>query len=440
MLQGSVAGCRVVINRSALLVFTIFPRRWQDVEPRDEVLRVVAKPILLPPLISCCHQHRGRRITHVNCRTCSQDDCSQVVSKKGAEIVPSLGGNRAEGSSPALLLPSMSADPLLRITQLEQNIRFLHEQHQLMLTSLHQEIETLRQRNRDLQFQLVFTKKNAVYGQHTSSESSPDDEGKSKVVAGSPNHLCNTQNLQVEMLERDVTDLRTALNELTIKNNNLSKTLDEQSKSLEKAVSLEIEYKSRLEDADKLIRRLRRENEDQRHEMNLLRTQLNNKSSSSAGGGRHNSAGSGGGSRRGGGGGGTGGRERDGGNSRDNNGVQDNNSSQHHGLHRFPPLHTQQYWQRSRQQSTDCCPGNTSGANGDNPSSLPHLQQRHHYNCQQNKGNHHGGNGRYYSNGSHNNHHHYYSNNRGNRGGSGGGGNSQRLANSGTSNKREQSQ
>lgn len=44
--------------------------------------------------------------------------------------------------------PSKSTDPLLRISQLEQNIRFLQEQHQQMLTGLHEEIESLRQRNR----------------------------------------------------------------------------------------------------------------------------------------------------------------------------------------------------------------------------------------------------------------------------------------------------
>ena len=40
-----------------------------------------------------------------------------------------------------------STDPVVRANQLEQNIRFLQEQHQIMLTGLHSEIETLRQRN-----------------------------------------------------------------------------------------------------------------------------------------------------------------------------------------------------------------------------------------------------------------------------------------------------
>lgn len=41
-----------------------------------------------------------------------------------------------------------NTDPLLRVSQLEQNIRFLQEQHQQMLTGLHEEIDSLRQRNR----------------------------------------------------------------------------------------------------------------------------------------------------------------------------------------------------------------------------------------------------------------------------------------------------
>lgn len=354
----------------------------------------------------------------------------KVVPKKGAESV-ALG--RADGSGTALLLPSMSSDPLLRVTQLEQNIRFLHEQHQLMLSGLHQEIETLRRRNRDLQFQLVFTKKNAVYGgQQTSSESSPDDDGKTKTLAASPNQMCNTQNLQVEMLEKDILDLRTTLNDLSERNNNLSKTLDEQAERLEKALSIEGEYEARLEDANKLIKRLRRENDDQRREMSILRSQLNSKgsipstspSSSAGAGGRH---GSGGGSRRGGpGSGGPNGRgERDKDSSRDHNVNQRDNSSQQH--HRFPPLHTQQYWQRSRQQSSDCGPGGqNSGNNSENSPMLPHLQLRHHhFNNQhpQNKGNHHNGSGRYYNGNHSGGHHHYYNNNhRGNRSGGGSGG------------------
>lgn len=48
-------------------------------------------------------------------------------------------------SSP--LSPSTEA-ALQRAAQLEHNIRYLREQHHLMLSSLHKEVEALRQRNR----------------------------------------------------------------------------------------------------------------------------------------------------------------------------------------------------------------------------------------------------------------------------------------------------
>lgn len=50
---------------------------------------------------------------------------------------------------------SKSTDPLLRISQLEQNIRFLQEQHQQMLSGLHDEIDSLRSRNRGKFFLFV---------------------------------------------------------------------------------------------------------------------------------------------------------------------------------------------------------------------------------------------------------------------------------------------
>lgn len=39
-----------------------------------------------------------------------------------------------------------------RVAQLEQNIRFLQEQHQLMLSGLHKEIDNLRHRNRGKEY------------------------------------------------------------------------------------------------------------------------------------------------------------------------------------------------------------------------------------------------------------------------------------------------
>lgn len=54
-----------------------------------------------------------------------------------------------------------TSDPSARVAHLEHSVRFLQEQHRLMLSSLHAEIEALRHRNRDLQFQLIFNRESS---------------------------------------------------------------------------------------------------------------------------------------------------------------------------------------------------------------------------------------------------------------------------------------
>ena len=105
----------------------------------------------------------------------------ELVTVSRSQDIPSTSPERPKGPDSA------------RVAQLEQNIRFLQEQHQLMLTGLHNEIESLRNRNRgndfttsefpllntvftELQFQLVFVK-----GTLPSSPSSPEDDTKHKV-------------------------------------------------------------------------------------------------------------------------------------------------------------------------------------------------------------------------------------------------------------------
>lgn len=83
-------------------------------------------------------------------------------------LTVSGGSNRtahSDNAHPAAISPSDTgnlsgnSDPALRVTQLDQNIKFLKEQHHLMLTSLHHEVETLRQRNRGtaLLFHIIST-------------------------------------------------------------------------------------------------------------------------------------------------------------------------------------------------------------------------------------------------------------------------------------------
>lgn len=286
----------------------------------------------LPPLTSHFPQwsRTGKINPGHNSRPYSdgdKDDGIQRVTKK----YPDMIGSRSEG----LLFPSMSTDPLLRITQLEQNLHFLQEQHQIMLSSLHHEVEILRQRNRDLQFQLVFSK-GGISLLHSGSDSSPEDDIKPKALSPKQH---NTQPLQVEMLEKDVAELRAALSEANTSNAALTALLEQQKKQLEAAgtKNSEAEYDSKLEEAEKLIRRLRRENEDQRREMASLRASFSKSNGNTGGSGRHANG------RRGGGG-------------------QLHDQQQH----RFPPLHSQSYWHHSQQHTHDSPEFSTQSNNTNN--------------------------------------------------------------------------
>lgn len=79
---------------------------------------------------------------------CSTADIisASVGSSRAPALVENAASSTAGNHSDPVI--SVSCDPILCITQLEQNIKFLKEQHHLMLTSLHHEVETLRQRNR----------------------------------------------------------------------------------------------------------------------------------------------------------------------------------------------------------------------------------------------------------------------------------------------------
>nr|CAD7444210.1 unnamed protein product [Timema bartmani] len=270
------------------------------------------------------------------------------VTKKVPELA-ALG--RSEG-----LVVSTATDPLLRVAQLEQNIRFLQEQHQVMLASLHQEVELLRQRNRDLQFQLVFTKGGVTLVQSSPSPPSSEDDGKPKIFL-SPKQV-NMTPLQVEILERDIAELKGALQEAKTKNLYLSGIVEEQKKKIAsmevnkrelETVGTKIIPKSRsdaqiqaegfieesedqqelimkLDDAEKVIRRLQRENDDQRRELVSIRSNLSKNIASNGGVGRQLGA-----------------------TSRGGVGHHRSQHQQQTQSQRFPPLHSQSYWHHGQQ-------------------------------------------------------------------------------------------
>ncbi|EZA54351.1 hypothetical protein DMN91_001636 [Ooceraea biroi] len=229
-----------------------------------------------------------------------------------------------------------------RVMQLEQNMKFLQEQHQATLVALHQEIESLRQRNRDLQFQLVFSKR--AHCGVPSSPSSPEDNGngfaKSK---GSP--ICvNVAPLQVELLEKDLQDIKASLQEAKTQNQYLSNIIEQQKKRLDATEEQnKIEEKNKIEVADAaiqvgdpvqaslvvlleesyaMVKRLHKENLDQKKEIASLRAASANNAGSSRGG-----------------------RSRDGNNGHHSRGSP-TSTTQEQSSRKFPPLPIPSYWHR----------------------------------------------------------------------------------------------
>ncbi|XP_045536375.1 uncharacterized protein LOC106719738 isoform X2 [Papilio machaon] len=175
----------------------------------------------------------------------------------------------------------VGSDAGARVAHLEHSVRFLQEQHRQMLSGLHAEIEALRERNRDLQFQLIFNK---------------DSAPKSSATVGDEPAEINeeVQSLRVDVcrLEREAAAARGEARAAEARALQLQKQLDaltEKLKTLE-CRSGEGEggaepeggagagggggggesrgtLRARLADAERLVRRLRGDAERQRREV-----------------------------------------------------------------------------------------------------------------------------------------------------------------------------
>ncbi|XP_018905464.2 uncharacterized protein [Bemisia tabaci] len=111
----------------------------------------------LPPLVA--HYPRWSRNAHVASMSVILSNKS-TNSECGMTVKHTSTGTTSpnQGDSKGKFTPEdwPVLDPYQRIKQLELNIKSLQAQHLIMLTSLHDEIELLRQQNKELQFQLVF--------------------------------------------------------------------------------------------------------------------------------------------------------------------------------------------------------------------------------------------------------------------------------------------
>lgn len=225
-----------------------------------------------------------------------------------------------------------------RVTQLEQNMKFLQEQHQTTLVALHQEIESLRQRNRDLQFQLVFSKR--AHCGVGSSPSSPEDNGNGFAKSKNSPMCVNVTPLQVELLEKDLQDIKTSLQEAKTHNQYLLNIVEQQKQRLD----VTEDQKNKVEMADvgvqvgdpmqaslvvlleesyAMVKRLHKENLDQKKEIASLRATSANNAGSSRGG-----------------------RPRDNGNNGHHSRGSPTSATQEQNSRKFPPLPIPSYWHR----------------------------------------------------------------------------------------------
>ncbi|KAG5895905.1 hypothetical protein JTB14_000517 [Gonioctena quinquepunctata] len=282
-----------------------------------------------------------------------------VNKSKSGSVNGDMVVSRPQDISPPRSSDTPRGPEHCRSSQLEQNIRFLQEQHQLMLSGLHNEIENLKTRNRELQFQLVFVK-----GASLSSPSSPEDDTKHKVYS-SPKPF-NVTPLQVEILEKELGELKVQLQETDSRNVYLSAIVDEQKKKLERyerdrekererACQPDPELLRKLDDAEVIIRRLRRENSDLRRENGSQYSPRDGAYQQRVGDNGFTASRSGHNSGRG-----------NGGRHRGNNG--------HYRGNWFPPLHSQSYWQGGRSHERNNLPVEGSGAL---PSLQPNESQYH---------------------------------------------------------------
>ncbi|XP_015172575.1 PREDICTED: uncharacterized protein LOC107064417 isoform X2 [Polistes dominula] len=275
-----------------------------------------------------------------------------MISKVLMEL-PTVTFSQPKEPSPHDIIVNKKTDEIIqtrqqntnvdRAAQLEQNVKFLQEEHQATLLALHQEVEMLRQRNRDLQFQLTFSKGTTCI---PSSPSSPEDNGNG-FYKGSPVSM-NVTPLKVELLEKELQDVKDSLQSVKAYNKVLTEVIlkqEEHVEELEKqnpktdvtSVGIQVGDKSepaladvliRLADAQEEIQQLRWENRHQRKEIATLKAVSANNGGTSGGG-----------------------WGRDSNNSHHSRvssitGIQESTS------HKFPPLQTQSYSHR-RVQSFD---------------------------------------------------------------------------------------
>jgi len=220
------------------------------------------------------------------------------------ESSPDPSQQKPESGSSAQNLPA-HINPHHRILRLERNIAWLTEQHSSMLSQLHNEIESLKSRNRELQFQLLMGAPAGATSNpiptnagdpptNLSNLATPSNLGTPEDAADIPGNnltlistLGGVAPLQAEILDNEIKELQATLHEARSRNVYLSSLVEQQKRKLAQLEEIEKEaaekepsrpassvpsdFLRKLAEAEELVQTLRKQNDQQQAELLELR-------------------------------------------------------------------------------------------------------------------------------------------------------------------------
>ncbi|XP_060564743.1 uncharacterized protein LOC132723954 isoform X3 [Ruditapes philippinarum] len=197
-------------------------------------------------------------------------------------------------------------NPAQRIHHLERSIMFLKQQHAEVLKSLHEEIDSLKKENKDLQFKIVMSQKQQQQ-QHTPQHHHAGGSASSRRSRTGKDRLLEKEDkldeLKIIFLEEEIKELKHALREARNRNSYLTQVIEqnedvkkkqqhtidtmkyqlsqgnaanlaEQITSGQSLFNLPGGRQPSLAECEAIIRRLQQINEQQQHELDNLKSDL----------------------------------------------------------------------------------------------------------------------------------------------------------------------
>ncbi|XP_005096157.1 coiled-coil domain-containing protein 74A isoform X2 [Aplysia californica] len=154
-----------------------------------------------------------------------------------------LGESLKDGANDDERLSVIEMNPAQRIQYLERSLLFLRQQHSDVLHSLHEEVESLKKENKELQFKIVMSQKAAkamreekLKEKRERGEAESTDQGDNSSVSSFSKLLDapersreedKNEEMKIVFLEEEVKELKHALRETRNKNQYLTQLLEQ---------------------------------------------------------------------------------------------------------------------------------------------------------------------------------------------------------------------